>query len=147
MDDQRKISGKIHEEKGKIEGVIGELQKEKQDTYVKIHEETNRLSETEKELMDLRLEINSLEIKGENYQEQIIGLRAKAQEYILFKPSEEIGIDVQKLDEKIRELQEEKTALEPINQKAILRYPTVKERYDELSEKQNRLLMEKNSII
>ncbi|MFX1362160.1 MAG: chromosome segregation protein SMC [Promethearchaeota archaeon] len=147
LDDQRKISARIHEEKGRIEGVIGELQKEKQETYLKIHEETNRLSDTERELMDLRLEINSLEIKGENYQQQIIGLKAKAQEYILFKPSEAIEINVEKLGEKIRKLQEEKIALEPINQKAILRYPTVKERYDELSEKQNRLLLEKNSII
>ncbi|MFX1485729.1 MAG: chromosome segregation protein SMC [Promethearchaeota archaeon] len=147
LDEQREIFGKFHEEKGRIEGLIGKLQKEKQEIYLGIHEKTNKLSGMEKELMDLRLEINSLEVKGDNYQNRLVDLKSKAQEYILFKPPEIVEIDVRKLGERVRELQEEKMALEPINQKAILRYPTVKERYDELSEKQNRLLIEKNSIV
>jgi chromosome segregation protein len=141
----QKVSEKEEERSGKIEE-ISKITAERDDSWEKQKQLRDELSEITAQLSK---ETANLET-SKNIQ---AGITDKIEE--LFEQSKEYGSippvpakeTVASLTDKITKTKNEKTALEPVNLKAIEQYDEVRERFDEIDMRRQTLQRERKAIL
>ncbi|WEU39908.1 MAG: chromosome segregation protein SMC [Candidatus Odinarchaeum yellowstonii] len=137
----------LESEKQKVSDEIESLQKEKKDLLSKLKIIDEHIINLDKEKNSLNLgiarmianqeayiaRVNELTIKAKNYEEKNIKLRE--------------DLDVEKIKLQISELKQEKTLLEPVNQKAIQEYESVEKRFEDLNSRRMKLIVERDTIL
>ncbi|MHA1333340.1 MAG: chromosome segregation protein SMC [Candidatus Odinarchaeia archaeon] len=147
LNKRKKILDELLSKKAKLERNIASLIDEKKITSRKIEEISTKIEDIKREIHSLSLGANRMEINLENITKTISELEEKAKNYSHKFTKDLKHMDPNVIKSKIRELEEIKLSLEPINQKAIEKYETVKARLDELKTMRNKLIKERQSIL
>ncbi len=137
----------LERRKDEIEGKLTEIKRETE----KIRQEDANLSslleKLSSEVRELEVELRGAEVEKSFIKETLSKLESEAKEYEgqLFEDLE--TVDFKELEEAIRAKEKEKKKLEPVNMLAIELYEKERKRYEELIEKRNKLIEERESIL
>ncbi|MHA1606222.1 MAG: chromosome segregation protein SMC [Candidatus Freyarchaeota archaeon] len=123
------------------------LKKEKEETVKKYFALAKEIERLESKINELELELKSAEVERSFVEEALKELEKQAEEYRSYSFSNVESVNIEEIREVIRSKEKEKKRLEPVNMLAIELYEKERRRYDELIEKRNKLIEEREGIL
>ncbi|MHA1409744.1 MAG: chromosome segregation protein SMC [Candidatus Odinarchaeia archaeon] len=137
----------LTKEKNETYNTISKLEEDRKQLMNEINSITDKITSIEKEINSLNMGIARMVANQESLESKLNDLIAISKECDIDPNQLPEVSDVERIKEQIRQLKEERTLLEPVNQKAIQEFEDVKQRFDDLNSRKIKLYKERQVIL